>query len=183
MVMWAWLEGLTGAAPVVVGSAVGSFLGLISLLIGALVNAKLNRARDDYVLRQKARAVAAALSAEISILKESLVSNNKTIDVPGTGHLMVSDPAMIMKIFPRLIGEFYLLDTASMKAVSVLHAVLDQYVDTLFMLGATPSPFAQKGRVIVDFPAEKAKHLRMLNESIIRLCDEGQEGLKKWIEA
>jgi hypothetical protein len=45
--MWEWLNDLEGGALTVVGTAVGSFLGLISLLIGALFNAHLNRRRDD----------------------------------------------------------------------------------------------------------------------------------------
>ncbi|MGM4909098.1 hypothetical protein [Rhizobium sp. 768_B6_N1_8] len=178
--MWCWLEGLTGGAPAVVGSAVGSFLGLMSLLIGAMVNAKLNRARDDYLLRQRAKAVAAAFAAEISILRDSLANNNKTLQSSGSGSIIVADPSMIMKIFPKLIGEIHLLDAASVKKVSELHAVLDQYVDSLIMLGSKPSPFAQKGRIIVEFPAAKASHLKLLNESIIRFCDQADEELKKW---
>ncbi|TAT82244.1 hypothetical protein [Rhizobium ruizarguesonis] len=133
------------------------------------------------MLRQKARAVAAAFSAEISILKESLSTNNETVKEPGTGSLLIADSSMIMKIFPKLIGEVYLLDTLSVKAVSELHAVLDQYVDSLTMLGARPFSLAQKGRIVVNFPAEKSEHLRMLNEGIIRFCDKAQSALEKWL--
>ncbi|WP_163877764.1 hypothetical protein [Rhizobium laguerreae] len=177
--LWAWLEGLTGAAPVVVGSAVGSFLGLISLLVGALVNAKLNRSRDDYLLQQKIKGIAAALAAEISILRKSLLANNETIKDTNDGVFLVADPSMIMKIFPKLMSELYLLDEKAIIAVSELHSVLDQYVDSLSLLGAKSSPLAQKGRIVVEFPGAKSPQLQMLNNSIISFCDGAQTALAK----
>lgn len=49
-----------------VGAFWGALFGLGAILIGALFNADLNRRRDDRLREQEARALAAALRAEIS---------------------------------------------------------------------------------------------------------------------
>jgi len=57
--MWEWLEGLKGGAPAFVGAMTGSLLGLVSLVLGALFNAHLNRKRDDQIRRADKASVAA----------------------------------------------------------------------------------------------------------------------------
>jgi hypothetical protein len=48
-----------------VGALIGSSIGLVALLLGALFNAELNRRRDDRLRREDRRAVATALRAEL----------------------------------------------------------------------------------------------------------------------
>jgi hypothetical protein len=55
-----------------IGNAVGSGIGLLALLLGALWNAHLTRMRDDKMRKQRAQSIAAALGAEIGGYASSL---------------------------------------------------------------------------------------------------------------
>jgi hypothetical protein len=174
---WCWLENLRGAAPVVVGSTVGATLGFISLVLGALFNARLNRLRDDRLLAEKKKSVSAALLAEIRILEQTLTGNNVTLSHTKSDSLLVSDPASIMKVFPRLLSDIHILDGDAVKEVSELHALLDQYAEGLIILGGNPVTFAPKGRLIIDFPGVKASELKRINESYIERCKKCEKRL------
>ncbi len=58
-----WVNALSPSAAQFWGHVVGVGGGLIAILMGALVNAALNRSRDNRLRDQEARAVAAALAA------------------------------------------------------------------------------------------------------------------------
>jgi hypothetical protein len=58
---WQWLQTASQGQAIFVGTLVGSFFGLIALLLGALFNAELNRRRDDRLRTEEQRAVATAL--------------------------------------------------------------------------------------------------------------------------
>lgn len=68
-----WAESLKGGAPQLLGSLIGSFLGLLSILAGAYFNACLNRRRDDRLAENERTAVEAALYNEIEHLQKALV--------------------------------------------------------------------------------------------------------------
>jgi hypothetical protein len=56
---WQWLEDASQGQATFIGSLIGSSIGLIALLLGALFNAHLNRRRDDRLRREEQRATAA----------------------------------------------------------------------------------------------------------------------------
>ncbi len=60
-----WLNTLSPGAASFLGSLTGASVGLMALLLGALFNAHLNRSRDDRLRKEDARALAAALRAEL----------------------------------------------------------------------------------------------------------------------
>jgi hypothetical protein len=78
--MWHWLEELSGGAAGFVGSVTGSSLGLVALLIGAMVNAHLNRRRDDRLRRDQTRSFAVALKSELKQLQAVLIQNADELD-------------------------------------------------------------------------------------------------------
>jgi len=52
------------------GNALGAFIGLLAILLGALYNARLNRLRDDERMQEEAKSIAAAIGAEMAITAE-----------------------------------------------------------------------------------------------------------------
>lgn len=58
------------------GNAVGSSLGLLALLIGAAVNAGINRRRDDRMRNEERKTVASAIAAELSCYSHALVASS-----------------------------------------------------------------------------------------------------------
>lgn len=80
--MWEWLQGLNGGAAAFVGSATGSAIGLVALLLGALFNFGLNRRRDALLRREEANAVAAALYGEVLLIQRELAKiGNRVVQV------------------------------------------------------------------------------------------------------
>lgn len=67
----AWQAELT-KFPDAIGALIGPFFGLVALMLGALYNAKITRDRDDRLLEQETRALAAALAAEMNSTCDAL---------------------------------------------------------------------------------------------------------------
>ncbi len=58
----------------ILGTLIGSSLGLIAILAGALFNAQLNRKRDDLLRENDASALRAALIAELTGFRDAFTS-------------------------------------------------------------------------------------------------------------
>jgi hypothetical protein len=69
---WQWLEDASQGQATFIGSLIGSSIGLIALLLGALFNAHLNRRRDNHLRREERETVAAALLAELVGIRNGL---------------------------------------------------------------------------------------------------------------
>ena len=67
-----WLQNLTGGEGSFLGSLVGSTIGFLALIGGALFNYRLNRLRDARVRFEDDRSVAAALYGEILLLRREI---------------------------------------------------------------------------------------------------------------
>ena len=67
-----WVNTLSTSAAQFWGAVVGVGGGLTAILIGALVNAGLNRRRDDRLRDTERRAVAAAIRGELASMKISI---------------------------------------------------------------------------------------------------------------
>jgi hypothetical protein len=63
---------LNGAQSSVVGSFAGFIFGIAALILGALINFRLNRRRDALLRAEEADAVAAALYGEIILIRKEL---------------------------------------------------------------------------------------------------------------
>jgi hypothetical protein len=70
--MWDWVATLPSGSASFLGSLVGSGIGLIALLIGAFVNASLNRRRDERLREEDRLAVASTLYAELKGVHRTL---------------------------------------------------------------------------------------------------------------
>lgn len=169
--MWDWLQNLQGGAPVIVGSAVGSAFGIISLLIGALFNAYLNRRRDDRLRRSEQTGILTALIAEIDNVIDTLKRNADELAKPRKD-FRVPDPAQSFRILPKSIDKLYLLPQPAIQAAINAQTIIDQYSDHLVFLGGTLVPDIPKGRVIFIFPKESATRVKAINEGSIDILSE-----------
>jgi hypothetical protein len=104
-----WLEGLKGGAPAAVGSLVGSSIGLVALVLGALFNAHLNRKRDDRLRRLETRSVAAAIRAELACIESTLRENAARLRKNPPEAFVVPDIAHSVRFPVSRIGSAYLV--------------------------------------------------------------------------
>lgn len=69
----------------IIGTALGSAIGLVAILLGALYNAKLTRKRDDRIMNDEAKAIAAAIGAEMKVYTEHLCGRLAQASIGGEG--------------------------------------------------------------------------------------------------
>src|SRR6266581_3840092 len=115
---WEWLASLPAGGPSFVGTLTGSALGLIAILIGALVNAQLNRNRDDALRGADRIALASALYAELQGIHRAFVENAahlaKHRPNPRRG-FVVPEPSVT--ILPAVISKIGLLRSETIRKV------------------------------------------------------------------
>lgn len=165
-----WLESLKGGAPTVIGAIIGSAIGFVTIVLGALFNARLNRMRDDNLRRVEIRAIAAALRAELAGIQESLIENAKKLtgDPPTpTESFFVPDLAHSVRMFPELASKIGLLGNASLITELVgTYIVIDQYCETLLMAGGQLGTGMPEHRRLVVMPHHRAPFVAKINESV-----------------
>jgi hypothetical protein len=143
----------------------GSFLGLVTLLPGALFNARLNRRRDDTLKEADRTALAQALHAELSGLHRSFVENAQHLtenrSVEGGGFVV---PCPTVKIFPEMLPKIGLLQSDTIKAVMGAYILTEQYHYQLILLGGKLQPDDMpEVQQLVHVGTEQAKMVIELN--------------------
>ncbi|ROT44998.1 hypothetical protein [Pusillimonas sp. NJUB218] len=92
-----------------VGALLGSLIGLIAILLGALYNAKLTRKRDDKIMNDEAKSIAAAIGAEMGVYTVMLCRLFMQARVPPEpGRSMALVRAMRapdLMVWPELAGK------------------------------------------------------------------------------
>jgi hypothetical protein len=117
---------------------IGSLLGLLAILIGALYNFHLNRKRDEKIRSDEANSVAAALYGEILLLRIELAQvacavsytfvnfgtgkSQKNFDSDFLEANTISDPILYMALAPK----FGLLDTSLLIPIAKFYSNLQQ---------------------------------------------------------
>jgi hypothetical protein len=135
MDFWKWLGTLQPSSVTFLGTMTGSALGLVALLIGALVNAWLNRRRDDRIRKHERRSVAAALRAELRGKSRSLLANAKFTEIKVGDNLILPDIAQSIRVLPNVIDKIGLLAEDTIEAVIDAHTVIEEYFGILILLG------------------------------------------------
>jgi hypothetical protein len=165
-----WLEGLKGGAPTVVGAVIGSLLGFVTLVLGALFNAYLNRRRDDELRRTEAKGVAAAIRAELQSLEEILTYNAQKLrdDPPGGSEsFFLPDLSHSVRMFPVLTSKTGLLgDPAIIMEVIQAYIVVDQYCENCLVLGGTLGSGMPNHRRMIVMPSNRAQSVAAMNLEI-----------------
>lgn len=135
MSFWNWLGGLEGGAADFFGAVIGFVLGFLALVGGALINAHLNRRRDDRLQKAKERSVEAALYGELIFLREELArvarSTAHTYFVQGFDgrssakfdkHFLERNQLPDPMLYPALAGEVGLLPPSHLLAITRFHS-------------------------------------------------------------
>ncbi|MBX5272620.1 hypothetical protein HJB99_28830 [Rhizobium sp. NLR17b] len=179
---WAWVQALQGGAPAIVGSAAGSALGLFSIVIGALLNAELNRRRDSRLRKQAVAGLLTASIAEIDNVAENLKRNFTTVGRPN-GDVLISDPANQLLILPKIAEQLSALPPDAIKAIANSYVVIDQYSDHLVHLGGKPLPDLPKNRVVVQVPHASFDRAKSLSNGLLVKLDEYLATMKEALTA
>jgi hypothetical protein len=128
---WQWLQTASQAQASFVGTLMGSFFGLVALLLGALFNAWLNRRRDDRLRREDQRTVATALRAELEGLRRTLNDAAETVSqesyLTADEQVQVPDLAQSIRIMPELASKLGLLDEKIINAVVDAYGMVEEY--------------------------------------------------------
>jgi hypothetical protein len=180
-----WLEGLKGGAPTVVGAIIGSLLGFVTLVLGALFNAYLNRRRDDGLLRIEARGVAAAIRGELQSLDEILTYNaERLLSDPPTAQesFFLPDLSHSVRMFPELTGKIGLLgDPAIIMDLIQAYIVVDQYCENCLVLGGELGKGMPNHRRMIVMPSNRAKSVAEMNSTIAERVRKSMHRLDKFL--
>jgi len=168
--MWEWLQSLSGGAASFVGSLTGSAIGLVALLIGALFNAHLNRRRDDVLRKADGRAAAAALQAELSGVRRTLMRNANTLDTP-EGDFVAPDLAHSIRVLPSIIPKIGLLDSDTIREVIDIYIIIDQYCEQLILLGGRIVENMPDHRRLVRMPQIRSENVATMNRNMAVLME------------
>lgn len=175
-----WLQGLQGGAATFVGALTGSAIGLIALVLGALFNAHLNRKRDNDLRLQETRAVAASLWAELLGLEEALTENAKGLDTSDSDFFL-PDPSHSVRVFPSVISKIGLLDVETIKRVIEAYIVVDQYAETLMILGGKVPNNMPSHRRVFAMPVGRAKDVADINRQVASLVVAAKQKLAPYM--
>jgi hypothetical protein len=180
---WDWLAKLPPGSASFIGTLTGSTFGLFAILIGALVNAHLNRRRDDAIREADRVALASALYAELSGVHRAFIENAEHLakrpPEPGHGFAV---PAPSVKIFTELISNLGLLKSDTISSVMTAYLLTEQYLEGLILLGGALQDNMPKDRQIVYLDAEHADTVRRMNEIKAGPVKEAMQALAPYVK-
>lgn len=176
-----WLGSLPQGGPQFVGAVFGSALGLLSLLLGALFNAHLNRARDRRLRDDEAKGMAGALRGELGTISASLKRNADNLCKSGAdnGKYLIPDPSLMARIMPKMADKLTLLDAAKTQAVISAYCLLDQFCEYLILRGGRFHENLPDNRRVIVMPGTEANYTAALCQSTARYLDIAIEHLNK----
>jgi hypothetical protein len=183
--LWGWVGDLKQGQATVLGLVGGFF----TLVVGALINAGLNRRRDDRLRREDQRAVATALRAELEGLHRSLKENAETLSqedyVKADQQVNVSDLAQSIRIMPKVVSKLGLLDGKIIGAVITAYGVVEAYSAKLLLLGGRPGVTPDNFKRYVALPPDQVTRLVLLTAVTAEVIQEAIDQLgtiRRWRE-
>ena len=188
---WQWLQTASQGQASFVGTLMGSFFGLVALLLGALFNAWLNRRRDDRLRREDQRTVAAALRAELEGLHRSLKENAETLSqedyvkADQDQQINVPDLAQSIRIMPKVVSKLGLLGGKTIGAVITAYGVVEAYSAKVLLLGGRPGVTPDNFKRYVALPPDQVTRLVLLTDVTAKEIQKAIDQLgtiRKWRE-
>jgi hypothetical protein len=133
-----WLGAQPQAVATFLGTVTGSAIGFLTLILGALFNAYLNRRRDDSLRDFDRTSLAIAFHTELAGIHTSLIDNVEALrkrppSNPG-GFLMPSPHRIMLQAMHDKLG---LLRPECVSAILKAYILVDQIRDALIVLGGT----------------------------------------------
>jgi hypothetical protein len=178
---WQWLGSLPPSSASFVGSLTGASVGLIALVLGALFNAYLNRRRDDRLLTIDRTVLATALNAELASIHKTLSENARSLtDNPPDpkGGFLVPDVAHSVQVLPHVLSKIGLLDPVPVRKVMDAYILVNQYFDSILMLGGDMQKDTSRDRRIAIVPPDRTKYVIGLNTSNAEMIAEALASLQ-----
>ncbi|MBY5772992.1 hypothetical protein HFN63_23255 [Rhizobium leguminosarum] len=168
-----WIQELQGGWPELLGSLAGAAIGLFALMLGALYNARLTRMAERDRERNDKFGIIEALVAEISLVKVTLdkaTTELRTV-AAGQGDFYIPDPYPGIGIFQKFLDRIELFDEGTIRSISELYSVLDEYCGQLRARG---SDFDAKikGKIVMIAGVPLASSIAALNEDVSRRCND-----------
>jgi len=111
--IWLFLQSMNEGT----GAMLGSFFGLLVILVGAFLNAELNRNRDDRLLANERASIAAALKSEVEFIALSCQIKGSLIQTKLEDHLKDErdDSAHFLKDHLPPFARYVIFDSISHK--------------------------------------------------------------------
>lgn len=116
-----------------IGNVIGSAIGLVAILLGALWNARLTRKRDMLVMNEEAKSIAAAIGAEMGVYAELMCGRMSQAQIGPEGRtagivrsLLAPQPVVWPALASRvgLLGAELSAKTVRSWSLLALHAQL-----------------------------------------------------------
>jgi hypothetical protein len=162
-----------GGSPAFLGALTGSSLDLLAILIGALVNAHLNRRRDDRLRNHEVRALATALQAELKGLHRTLVHNAKEIREgekqkkdEAERAIAIPDLSRSVIIYPEVVSKLGVLDIETIQCVIDAYILVRQYGTRMVIRGGTRGSKERGLDNMIEMPRERAKYIIAASEGV-----------------
>lgn len=158
-----WIDNLSPAMV----NLISIGFGFVTLVIGALFNAYLNRRRDDRLRKEDGRAVAIALREELRSISEALSDAVKVWRESPEMDVIVPDINHLAVVFPAMVPKLGLLNKEAIGPVCDAYAIVAEHSDRLLLLGAQATK-VPSGRMQYHLPAGSSEHAMRLNESFAK---------------
>ncbi|MET4206865.1 hypothetical protein [Bradyrhizobium sp. LA2.1] len=179
---WDWLGKLPQSSASFVGTLTGSSLGLIALLTGALVNASLNRRRDDRLRRHDRTAVATVLHAELTGMRRTLIENAEHLESnppdPKQGFVVPAPSARLLDDATSKIG---LLGTDAVRKVMDAYVLNEAYLTDLILAGGQQHPGTPEDRSLIFMPGRLAPFVAEFNRTRATAVDAALKALSPFL--
>ena len=175
-----WVQNLQGAWLTLLGSAFGSTLGIISLLIGALYNARLNRKAEQRRELNDRFGIAEALIAEVVSVKQTIDRAAAELRDPAQGNVqaLMPDPCPDRGVFDKFLSKIELFDENTIRIVTELYAVLNEYcIQVVVRGGGFDQSVKGRGTLVVRHDISEA--IAVLNDSLSIRCADVLEELRR----
>lgn len=151
--MWEFLKEIDGGSGSFFGSLAGSFLGLAAILLGALFNARLNRRRDDRMIKQDIYFAAQSLIGELQAIDNSLDRNRNNFinNTVAAGGFQIPDPNHMILVFPVMILKLGPIGAEGIIATKDAYTMIEEFSERLSQGDASITKH-QSGRDMILVP-------------------------------
>jgi hypothetical protein len=157
-----WLAEQPPSVATFLGTLTGSLFGLLAILAGALVNAQLNRRRDDRLRMEEARSICGALAGELTGIRDAFNNMAKKSEENADkasaewDSFLIPDITLGVRVMPQLLSKFGLLSAHTVRQVIEAYVHIEQFRATLLMAGGTLHPNDHPYRGHLQMPRKRA---------------------------
>lgn len=106
--------------------------------------------------------MASALRAELVIINDALLKNAASLDNP-VGDFVAPDLAHLMRVMPAMLQKIGLLGAETIGDVLSAYGVIDQYCESLMILGGRFHEQMPDHRQVVLMPMGSAQEVAIMN--------------------